>query len=367
MAYAGITKKAMKNGSVNIFVSFKYLSKRYPIKNFTKLFGCKTEKQAYEKLQEIKLEISKGRDPFVVIKETLNELYDDRVETKLKNGAWRQQTADNYNYFYNRYVRDSIGYKKISKITYDDLRNLYDKGMNHVEDSTKNQFKMIVRPIFTEELKKGNIHTNVIDLLETYNMPVREKIELRTNEKDIEIVRKIYNAISKYKALKKEQKEEIQAFFYLILLTAHRHGELRRLRIEHCYIEEGFFLAPKTITKTKEDYKYPIPHEVIPYLKKIKSGLIIPTIKRGSIYQMFQRLLEEAGIKSFENKSLSPHDSRRLMLTIMIRDLKIDSVLADSCLSHKQTGTIKHYLSFTYKDIEESYNKYWNYIRMSLA
>lgn len=365
MAYPGIAKKAMKNGAVNIMVTFKYLAKRYPQKNFTKLFGCKTEKQAYEKLQEIKLEISRGRDPFVVTKETLNELYDDRVATKLKNGAWRQQTADSYNYFYNRYVRESIGYKKISKITYDDLRNLYDKGMSHVEDSTKNQFKMIVRPIFVEEMKKGNIHTNVIDLLETYNMPVREKLELRTNEKDIEIVRKIYQAIPRYKALKKDQKEEIQAFFYLVLLTAHRHGEIRRLRIEHCHIEEGFILAPKTITKTKEDYKYPIPNEVIPYLKTVKSGLIIPTIKRGSVYQMFQRLLNEAGVESFENKSLSAHDTRRLLLTIMVRELKIDSVLADACLSHKQRGTMKHYLSFSYEDIEVAYNQYWNYIRES--
>ncbi|MEA3523202.1 MAG: hypothetical protein U9R50_09505, partial [Campylobacterota bacterium] len=60
MPYPGITTKTLENGVNNIYVRFKHLGKVYPVKNFTKLFGCKTEKQAYDKLQEVKLEISKG-------------------------------------------------------------------------------------------------------------------------------------------------------------------------------------------------------------------------------------------------------------------------------------------------------------------
>ena len=88
------------------------------------------------------------------------------------------KAVESYDYFYNRYIRKTIGYKKLSKITYDDLRKLYDVEMSHVENSTKNQFKRIVRPIFVEEMKKGNIHTNVIDMIETYNMSVREKFRV---------------------------------------------------------------------------------------------------------------------------------------------------------------------------------------------
>ena len=47
----------------------------------------------------------------------------------------------------------------------------------------------------------------------------------------------------------------------------------------------------------------------------------------------------------------------------MIKDLKIDSVLADSCLNHKQRGVINHYLSFTYKDTSDAYERYWKLIR----
>jgi len=106
-----------------------------------------------------------------------------------------------------------------------------------------------------------------------------------------------------------------------------------------------------------------MPKEIIPYLKTIKSGLIFPTVKKGSVDMMFQRLLKSAKIDTFKGKRISPHDMRRLMLSVMIRDCKIDSVLADTCLNHKQRGTINHYLSFTYDDIEEAYSKYWNLIR----
>jgi methyl coenzyme M reductase subunit D len=36
---------------------------------------------------------------------------------------------------------------------------------------------------------------------------------------------------------------------------------------------------------------------------------------------------------------------------------------ADSCLSHKQQSVIKHYLHFSYKDIEGAYQKFWKKVR----
>jgi len=366
MGYPGIKTKTLKDGSKNVYVLFKYLGKRYPEKNFTKIFGCNTEKQAYTKLQEVKLEISKGKDPFTTTRDTLNDLYDERKITNLNKGAWKPRTVESYDYFYDRYIRNTIGHKKISKITYEDLRNLYDKEMAHIENSTKNQFKRIIRPIFIEEIKKGNLYDNVVDKLETYKMPVRESLELRTDENYIDIVRKLYQAVPKYEALSYKQREEWKNYLMLMVMTAHRHGELRLLTIDDCYIDKKMIIAPKTITKTKEDYRFPLPDEIIPYLKKIKNGLIFPTIKKGSVDMVFQRLLKLADISTFNGKRISPHDLRRLMLTIMIRDLKIDSLLADTCLNHKQKDTVKHYISFQYEDIENAYSKYWNYIRNNI-
>lgn len=103
MSYKGIVKEIDKNGSPRIIVSFKHNNVRYGYKNFTKLFNCRTEKQAYEKLQEIKIDLTKGNNPFLEhnTKETLNELWDERLERMIVDKVWNFTTARGNRYFYN--------------------------------------------------------------------------------------------------------------------------------------------------------------------------------------------------------------------------------------------------------------------------
>ena len=61
--------------------------------------------------------------------------------------------------------------------------------------------------------------------------------------------------------------------------------------------------------------------------------------------------------------TLTPHDTRSLMLHIMMRDCKIDSRLADFCLEHYQGEVISHYLDFTYEDKKMAFVDYWNIIK----
>ena len=239
MAKENITKKILKNGSTNYYVRFMYQGREYLVKNFTKLYGCKTEKKTFEKLQEIKMLIAEGKDPFITTGETLNDIFDERLKQKVANGDWTHSTPTNYTYFYNAYIRKSIGHKKIKKITYADLLKIH-KNMTNVANSTKNTLKMILRAIFTEQIKLGNIHENHIDKLETYNMPVKESLELRTDEKHLDIVRKLYHAIPLYKTKSDKQLVEIHTFLYLVLLTSHRFGELLKLDKENCYIEKAY-------------------------------------------------------------------------------------------------------------------------------
>lgn len=362
MAYDGITKKIMKNGSVNIFVRFAYQNVKYNRKNFTKLFGIKTEKKAFEKLNEIKVEISKGNNPFVETKETLDELWKERFERKVRNGEWTNNTPKNYEYFYNAHIKEMLGWKKISKITYHDLLKVYDS-LSGRQGGTRNTFKRMMRPLFDECVKSGLLEKNVVEQLPTQKEGNNKNIELRTSEDYLNIVRMIYNAIPYYDCKSTKQELEIKAFLYMIIMTAHRMGEIRKLKKENLVLEENKIIAPPEITKTHEYYHFPIPPECREYFESIESGLLFPTIKRGSTYQIFQRLLQLTDIKFYNGKTLSIHDSRRLMLKVMIVDCGIDSMLADSCLSHKQQSVIKHYLHFSYKDIEGAYQKFWKKVR----
>ena len=362
MAYPGITTKKSKNGVNNVYVRFKHLGRTYPVKNFTRLFGCKTETQAYNKLQEIKVLISNGTNPFLNTPYTLNEIWDKRFERKVKNKEWTNNTVKNYKYFYEAHIRNTIGHKKLDKIIYEDLLKVLDK-LSDRQGGTKNTFKRLMRPLFEEAIKNGIIQENVINKLETQKEGSDKNISLKTSKSSLSILRKLYNAIPQYKVLKKHQDPEIRMFLYMVILTAHRKGELMKLKKENVVMEEKKIISPASITKTKEDYHFPIPKECLSYIDNIESGLLFPTIAVGSTYEMFQRLIRLTDIKFYNEKSLSIHDTRRLMLNTMITNCKIDGMLADACLSHKQRGVVQHYLSFSYKDIKKSYKKFWKKIR----
>lgn len=368
MSYSGISKKIMNDGSINILVRFKYQNISYNNKNFTKLFGCKTEKQAYDKLQEIKVEISKGNNPFIETKETLNDLWDERYERKVRHGEWNEITARGYKYFYNAHIRELIGWKKISKIDYNDLEKVSDK-LAYRQGGSKNQFKRMMNSLFDDCIKKGLLTKNIILDLKTHQEGKAKNIEQISNEDFLSIVRKMYAGIPDFTiqnncGIKTEEEiREYRMFLYMVLLTAHRYGEILKLKKEYVILGENKIISPSTITKTKEDYHFPIPMECRDYIESIESGLLFPTINKSAIWHVYQRYIRDCGINIYEGKKLSIHDTRRLMLSIMIMDCGIDSRLADSCLNHKQKGVIKHYLHFQYKDIEGAYQKYWKKIR----
>ena len=132
--FQGITEKILKDGSKNIMVRFKYQSKTYPIKNFTKLFGCKTKTQTLNKLNEIKVLISQGKDPFISSFDDLNYLFYKKLEEYREKEKWSYHSCRNNLYFYNKHIKNQIGYKKISKITYEDIMkiiNTFNKNQNY--------------------------------------------------------------------------------------------------------------------------------------------------------------------------------------------------------------------------------------------
>ena len=87
-------------------------------------------------------------------------------------------------------------------------------------------------------------------------------------------------------------------------------------------------ISPKEITKTKTEYHFPLPQECVEYIKNCKTENLF-TIKRGSVYLLFQNLLSLTKIEIYKNKRLSLHDTRKLMMSVMIKELKIDSRLVD--------------------------------------
>jgi hypothetical protein len=361
--YAGISKKKMKDGSIAIMARFKHDGVTYPIKNFTKLYGIKTEKEGFLKLNEVKNLLSEGKNPFSSSLGSMDALFNKKIEINKKNNVWAEYTIKNYQYIYFKHISPKIGKKKIQKVKYEDILNILNS-FKHEQSNSKNKIIDVLRPLFKEEYNKGNLLENLMNKIDKYDHRAkREDLSKRTDFKHSEIVRKLYEAIPLYNQAHHSNIEQHRIFLYMILLTAHRYGELNKLEKKHCNIDKKKIIAPASITKTKEDYHYPIPDEVLEYIKNHKGGRLFNIPRGGQSGRIFHRLLIKAGITTIDNHSISMHDTRKLMMSIMISKLGIDSRLADYCLEHKQQGTIKHYLEFTYEDKVDAYNKYWNFIR----
>lgn len=140
--YPGISTKTLKDGTTAIMVRFKYLGKSYPYKNFTKLFGCKTQKSAYDKLNEVKALLSKNIDPFNPQGKKLNDYFYSKVEKNKKDGSWRDNTIKSYVNFYKSHIQKNIGHKKLDKITVADVLDI--KESNHIYLVSENSLNILL-------------------------------------------------------------------------------------------------------------------------------------------------------------------------------------------------------------------------------
>jgi integrase len=357
----GIYTKTLNDGTKAIYVRFKYLGKTYPVKNFTKIFNCRTEKQAYNKLQEIKVDIRNGNNPFNPQGKTLNDYWQRRFDKMVKSGEWRDNTQKIYKVYYDKFIKKDIGHLKLDKIKIDHLENIHEKtsGKSAIY---QNRLKLILNPIFQKALVRGEIRVNPLDSIKSLKVDKKPKLTTRSLDNHLEIAKKLYKAIDSYKAQYIHQREEIKNFLHLMLLSGHRYGELIELTKEDIYLEHNLIVSPEAITKTKEDYHFPIPSEVLEYINGIEEGKLFPTISYGSVYMIFQRLVKIAKITLIKGKKLSPHDTRTIMMNSMIK-LGLDSRLADFCLEHKQPEVLEHYLDFEYEDKVRAFNIYWEAIK----
>lgn len=362
--YPGITTKIDKSNNIQILVRFKHQSTTYPVKNFTKLFGCKTQKQAYDKLQEVKISITKGQNPFNPAGNTLNDIFKRKIENKRLSKEWSEFTISNYELFYEKILKKSLGHKKLNKITYDDLlKILENKDFLTKKSVWKNRLKQILNPIFKDAIKTGEIYINPCDKIDHFSVDETETVSSKIIDNNLLFLsQELYKSIEKYPVKTKSHLEQYKCYLYMVLLTAHRIGEVCKLTREDCYISHKKIISPKEITKTGEESEFPIPDECIEYIKSVEKGKLFPNIKRESVYLMFQRLISISDIELRKDKILTIHNTRNLLLNIMIEN-GIDSRLADSCLDHKANGTIRSYIEFSFKQKKEAFEKYWLLVR----
>lgn len=362
--YQGINKKTLKNKSVNIYVRFKHNGKNYGTKNFTKIFGCKTEKSAFEKLQEVKVLLSQNKNPFENKSLILNDIWDKKLLTV----DWKENTKKHYINYYDIVIRNTLGNKSIHKITANDILSLKNDYKNK-SIIYQNRIKSLINPLMNDALIKGEISSNPLLIIKNKVPPTAQSIAEKVVDGELKIARKLYKILNdnKFKYLSKnyhqkiDSNDETNSFFLLLLLTAHRFGELLQLKKSDIYDKK--IIAPKEITKSNISYEYPFPKELKKYINTINENeKLFPNLNRSIISVRFKKLVQNANIQFVNNKTITPHDIRRIFTSILVKN-KVDVTLIDFALEHKTRGVMAHYLHYNYNAKRKVFKKYWKLIR----
>lgn len=114
-------------------------------------------------LREMELEIA--RDKFDGVKThtakttTLNERFDLYIEGKIK---LKPSTKQNYIYMYDRYVRESIGKKKMEEFTFTTIKQFYNKLITELglKPNSMETVHTILNPIFEDAVADNIIRNN---------------------------------------------------------------------------------------------------------------------------------------------------------------------------------------------------------------
>lgn len=103
-----------------------------------------------------------GIDTYVAGKADVNFIFDRYISTKTE---LRETTYTNYNYMYNRFIRDTLGKKKIKDVKYSDILYFYTDLINNkkIEINSLETINTILRPTFQLAVRDDIIRKNPVD------------------------------------------------------------------------------------------------------------------------------------------------------------------------------------------------------------
>lgn len=247
-------------------------------------------KRPCESLREIEKRLNKdiddGIDTRTARKATLNDFYDDYIETKYE---LKQSTRTNYKYMYTKYVRNDIGKRKIDSIKYSDVKKFYIKLINELgfKPNSIEIIQTIIHPIFTAAVRDGVIRTNpadgvIAEIKKSHNWekPKRHALTVAQQERFVDFV---------------SQNETYKRWMLLITVllgTGLRIGEALGLRWDDCDFDTGVIRVDHNLVYRVQESGHCEYHITTP---KTKAGeRIVPMFKdvREALLAEYQEQLK---------------------------------------------------------------------------
>lgn len=357
--YAGIYKLEMLDNNINYIAIFSHQGTRYGETNLTKRFGVKTAKTAFEKLTEIKIELSKGNNVLYDSSDKVEFLLTQYLKTK-KESYRRKSTAT-----YNKNIKSVIGHLRINNVTKAHLEKIISNMTdNNSSPGTIKKVKTILNPIFKEAFQNEIVSRNILEAIKFGEDIPKPPLTDRINEPLLNAIRKIYQVAIE------GQDNEHKAVWLISIMCSRRIGEIVELDYESIIngvvnVKAGTTKSYQHLHSNATAEKFPLPKEV---LEIIGTGT-------GRIFKYKTRAYIESYKKLVNNKAkleLKPlatdypilsHENRNFIMSIQAKEFGRDFV-GSACLSHSDKSNInERYNSIEYSDIENIFKNYWKKLR----
>ncbi|HQT37419.1 MAG: hypothetical protein B7Y30_11920, partial [Campylobacterales bacterium 16-40-21] len=319
----------------------------------------KNPQQAFNKLSEIKIELSKGNDVFSIKSDKIDSLMTEYL-SRCNDGYRKNSTAT-----YNKHIKPIIGHLKIDKVTKDHLIKIRtNMEALKLSPNTVKKAKVILSPVFKEAFSDDVTRRNILELIKFGEDQPKPALVDRVAEPLIDAIKKIYNA-----ALNEEANHRMA--FLISIMCARRIGEILEIKYED--IVDGIVNVragtTKSYTKLHPDAvaeRFPLPKEV---LNTIGTG-------SGKVFKYNSRIYLDKYAQMIDTKCklslkalaidypIRTHDNRNFIISIQSRKYGMDFVGA-ACLSHsnRTSNMNARYHNIELVDIIRVYEDYWEKLR----
>lgn len=302
--------------------------------------------QARKKAMEINLLIAEGKSPADIKRGqkaefTFADLFADYLErhAKLKKKTWTEDESQ-----YNLYLDKSLGKKRLSAITRQEIAQVHSNITKAGHAPTANRVKALISSIFGWAISAGLWHTNPATGIKNN----KEKSRDRFLQGD-ELPRF-------FKALAEEENDTIRDYFLMSLLTGARRSNVLAMQWSDINFDRREWRIPET--KNGLPQTVTLSPEAIEVLRNRQSDApnryVFPgTGKSGHLVEPkkgWKRILERAGIED-----LRIHDLRRTLGSWQAKTGASLSIIGKS-LNHKSQNTTAIYARLDLDPVRDSVN-----------
>lgn len=205
-------------------------------------------KQSLRELErQIQRDLEDGIHTHAARQMTLNDMFDHYMELKCE---LKVSTRTNYQYMYDRYVRETLGDKSITSFRYSDIRTFYNSLLREhsFRPSTMETIHSLLHPVFTLAIRDNLIRTNpsdgVLTDIKKGNQWERPKKHALTEAQQAVFMQFVANS-ARYR--------QWGPLFTVMLGTGCRVGEVIGLRWEDCdFAEETISINHSLLYRQKE-------------------------------------------------------------------------------------------------------------------